>query len=83
MASKSGKMNISMDQGVKDCVGHGWKSKVEQKKRKGNQTSGRTKGDRCQADKTARFMARRNRSWKHPEYAAWEASVRHRNGIKN
>ena len=49
-----------------------WKQNIEKKARKGSQTTGRTKNaDTCQATTQDRYMAKRNRSYKHRNYDAW------------
>lgn len=49
----------------------GWRRNIYKKRGKMSQTPGSTKGDNCQATGLDRLMAKRNRSWKHPLYAAW------------
>lgn len=55
---------------------HDWKSKVERKKRKGNQTPGRQKCATCQADYLKKYFAKSSRSYKHPGYRTWLNNVR-------
>lgn len=53
-----------------------WKTKVERKKRVGNQTPGRVKGLNCQATPMEKFMAKCSRSYKHREYGTWLEKTR-------
>jgi hypothetical protein len=48
-----------------------WKDKIVRKKSKGSQTPGKLKGPKCQATGLDRLMAKRNRSYKSPEYTRW------------
>lgn len=56
-----------------------WKSKQQRKERRQSHTPGNTKGVRCQATSLERYIARRNRSYKHPVYASvlhrWDRKV--------
>lgn len=59
-------------------TGYDWCCKKKQKTKnliggKG-QTPGRQKGADCQATPQERFMAKRNRSYKHKSYSQWSAS---------
>lgn len=48
-----------------------WKSNKIQKKHKGSQTPGKTKGGTCQATAMDRYFAKSSRSYKHPDYGKW------------
>ena len=48
-----------------------WKRKKFNKLRKASNTPGRQKVATCQASKIERYMAKRNRSWKHKRYGEW------------
>lgn len=48
-----------------------WKRNKDKKARKGNQTPGHTKVERCQSNVLRKYMASRSRSYKHPEYPTW------------
>lgn len=48
-----------------------WKSRKMEKKGKGSQTAGRTKGLNCQASSMERIFAGRSRSYKMRGYSDW------------
>lgn len=52
-------------------TGADWRKNTYQKKKKGSQTAGKMKAENCQATPLARYMARRNRSYKHRGYSNW------------
>lgn len=56
---------------VKYLAGGQWKAKSIGKKTKQSQTPGNKKG--LVPPPWARYMARSNRSYKHPDYAKWDA----------
>lgn len=41
------------------------------RKSNASQTPGKKKGENCKADSIDRYMAKANRSYKHPLYIAW------------
>ena len=43
-----------------------------------SQTPGSAKDWNCKKEPNSSYMSKRNRSWKHPDYAEW--SARHRGG---
>ena len=65
-------MGYILNQG--GSMGFNWKRKVNEKKRRGSQTAGTQKGKHCTADAKERYMAKRNRSYKHPDYEDWSKS---------
>jgi hypothetical protein len=48
-----------------------YKTKQADKRRQGSQTPGHQKNENCHATAIERYFCRRNRSYKHPEYATW------------
>ncbi len=48
-----------------------WKRKRFEKKRKGSHTPGKVKKGTCVASTQSRYMARRSRSYKDPNYPDW------------
>lgn len=56
-----------------------WRWKRDRKKQRGSTTPGANKGENCHASNLDRFMSKRNRSYKHKEYAGWVARVRKQN----
>jgi hypothetical protein len=48
-----------------------WRAKKTKKQSRKAQTAGSLKGENCKAGPLDRFMAKRNRSYKHREYAGW------------
>ncbi len=48
-----------------------WKRKKMKKERKGSQTPGSAKGENCKATVQQRYMAKRSRSYKDPDYSNW------------
>ena len=59
--------------------GFDWRAKKDKKKRVGNQTDGRTKGNNCVTNAINRYIAKHNRSYKHKDYMEWCL----KNNIKN
>lgn len=61
--------------GVKYSVHNMGRYKIKKDKKKANfnkgQTPGSAKGATCQASRLERYMAKRNRSWKHKKYGEW------------
>lgn len=53
-----------------------WKCNIINGLARGSRTPGSTKGDNCKASKKERFMAKRSRSYKHPEYENWCESTK-------
>ncbi len=55
-----------------------WKRNTRKKASKGSQTSGRTKPKNlcCQPTQLDKYMARHNRSYRHPEFANYPKKVR-------
>ena len=50
------------------CTSATWKSKKNGSKKKASRTSGSQKGENCQANSLKRYVAKRNRSYKHKGY---------------
>lgn len=48
-----------------------WKNKSISKTSKASRTPGKAKGANCQSTVLERYMAKRNRSYKHPSYSLW------------
>uniref|UniRef100_A0A6M3LIZ9 Uncharacterized protein n=1 Tax=viral metagenome TaxID=1070528 RepID=A0A6M3LIZ9_9ZZZZ len=57
------------------CTCHDWKIKVDRKNKRPSQTPGKMKGENCKCTILDRYMAKTNRSYKHPEYASWCAKM--------
>ena len=57
-----------------ESTGFLWKKTKNEKRRQQSQTTGKQKGVHCQATPIERYMAKRNRSWKHQEYETWSES---------
>jgi hypothetical protein len=55
-------------------TGFDWCKKRDKRKGKKSQTPGKMKSLNCQATPLERYIARRNRSYKHPGYSTWCAS---------
>ena len=48
------------------------KQKQLRKKARGNATPGKMKNKQCQATPLKRYLAKRSRSYKHPDYDNWK-----------
>jgi hypothetical protein len=57
-------------------TGAGWCKNRDNKKTRGSQEPGKTKGEACHASAVDRFMAKTERSYKHRDYPAWSKKVR-------
>lgn len=55
-----------------------WMRLVDHKITRGKQTAGRTKGERCKTSPIDGYMAKKSRSYKHPNYRAWCEKMRKR-----
>ena len=65
---KKGQNNLAIYSGT--GLREGYRKRLKQTK--GSNTSGKMKDkDRCQASQLDKYMAKRNRSYKHPEYGTW------------
>jgi hypothetical protein len=49
-----------------------WKKNLRNKRQRGNQTPGRTKGPACQTNWKKKFLAKRSRSYKTAMYLDWD-----------
>lgn len=59
-----------------------WRKNKDRKLRCGNQTPGKAKGLTCQASSQDRYMAKHNRSYKHPDYDTWCVKISAIGGYK-
>jgi hypothetical protein len=62
-------------------AGHAWwRRNVRKKEQRGNSTNGTEKG--CKANSVDKFMAKRGRSYKHPDYVSYYLAKDRKEGRK-